>query len=159
MVVVLRDLLSTYDPRLARLPAAAAPHLPSTVVGGTQVCLVDEILRAELDRPLSFGNQTVVTLDPATHVAGKVRGTAGPQQVAFELLPDLYAVAHLLIGQRRAELTEALVPPADVRVYLTDTLEKPAGEPENPTLGGGGVAVLAAERAPGRLRAPSPSPW
>lgn len=51
--------------KLEYAKAAGVYYTPTAVVGA-QVRLVDEILRAELDRPLSFGDQTVVTLDPAT---------------------------------------------------------------------------------------------
>ncbi len=159
------DFLATYDPE--RRKQSGVYYTPTGVVD-LQVRLVDQILRERFGRKLSYGDKTVVTLDPATGsgtyplavldragaVAEAVRGHAGPAQVAptlaqnviaFELLPGPYAVAHLRIGQRLAELAGQLVPPGAVRVYLTDTLDDPDSGP--PQLGlWGDVAVLAAER-------------
>jgi hypothetical protein len=159
------DFLARYDPAARR--EAGVYYTPTEIVGA-QVRLVDQILTSVFSKPLSFGDPNVVTLDPATgsgtypltvldraaEVATSERGIAGPRQVArslarnliaFELMPGPYAVAHLRIGQRLAELAETLTPPEHVRVYLTDTLEDPHGE--IPTLGlWGDVAVLAEER-------------
>lgn len=160
------DFLAKYDPEARK--QAGVYYTPSDVVGA-QVRLVDYILTEVFDKPLSFGDPNVVTLDPATgsgtypltvlaraaEVATAERGEAGPQQVAaslaknliaFELMPGPYAVAHLRIGQRLAELARTPEPPSHVRVYLTDTLDDPA--PEAPMLGfWGDVAVLAQERS------------
>lgn len=159
------DFLASYDPE--RRKQSGVYYTPTGVVD-LQVRLVDQILRERFGRKLSYGDKAVVTLDPATGsgtyplavldrasaVANAVRGHAGPAQVApilaqnviaFELLPGPYAVAHLRIGQRLAELAGQLVPPGTVRVYLTDTLDDPDSGP--PQLGvWGDVAVLAAER-------------
>ena len=159
------DFLAKFDP--AARKEAGVYYTPVDVVA-CQVNLSDHILREIFNKPLSFGDRKVVTLDPATgsgtyplavldhavEVAIGERGVAGPRQVskalaqnliAFELLPGPYAVAHLRIGQRLAELAETLTPPDHVRVYLTDTLEDP--ESEVPMLGlWGDVAVLAQER-------------
>ncbi|MEV7607262.1 type ISP restriction/modification enzyme [Paenarthrobacter sp. NPDC089322] len=160
------DFLEKYDAKARK--EAGVYYTPTNVVE-CQVRLVDQILIEELGKPLSFGDQEVVTLDPATGsgtyplavldqaalVAERERGAAGPRQVAkslaanvmaFELLPGPYAVSHLRIGQRLAEIAGTLTPPEEVRVYLTDTLEDPVAAP--PMLGvWGDVAVLAEERA------------
>lgn len=160
------DFLATYDP--AARKEAGVYYTPTDVVEA-QVRLVDHILTDAFDKPLSFGDGKVITLDPASgsgtyplavldraaEVAIRERGAAGPRQVAealasnliaFELMPGPYAVAHLRIGQRLAELGEALTPPEHVRVYLTDTLDDPAAEtlPEGLF---GDMAVLAKGRS------------
>lgn len=160
------DFLATYDP--AARKEAGVYYTPTDVVEA-QVRLVDHILTDIFEKPLSFGDGKVVTLDPASgsgtyplavldraaDVAIRERGAAGPRQVvgalasnliAFELMPGPYAVAHLRIGQRLAELGDALTPPQDVRVYLTDTLDDPAAEPLAPGLFGD-MAILAKERS------------
>jgi predicted helicase len=58
-------------------------------------------------------------------------------------MPGPYAVAHLRIGQRIAEISGKLSP--EVRVYLTDTLDDPASAPETIPLWGD-ADVLAEER-------------
>lgn len=93
-------------------------------------------------------------LDRAAETALAQRGLAGPAQVAknlidnllaFELLPGPYAVAHLRIGQRLAEMEGALTVRKSPRVYLTDTLDDP--KREIPTLNvWGDPELLAAER-------------
>lgn len=160
------DFLAKYDPQARK--EAGVYYTPVDVVH-TQVRLVDHVLREVFNKPLSFGDPKVTTLDPAAgsgtyplavldhaaDVALQQRGPAGPVQVsntlaknliAFELMPGPYAVAHLRIGQRLAELAGTLTPPEHVRVYLTDTLDDP--EAEVPMLGlWGDPAVLAEERA------------
>lgn len=159
------DFLSKYDPKARK--EAGVYYTPSEVVAA-QVRLVDRILTDVFKKPMSFGDSNVVTLDPATgsgtypltvldkaaEVATEQRGPAGPRQVAkslaknliaFELMPGPYAVAHLRVGQRLAELAETLTPPEHVRVYLTDTLDDPSSA--IPVLGlWGDAAVLADER-------------
>jgi hypothetical protein len=159
------DFLHTYDAKAQR--KAGVYYTPTQVVG-SQVRLVDKILQDTFGRPLGFGDKQVVTLDPATgsgtyplavldqaaKVAIAKRGPAGSAQVAknlvsnlvaFEILPGPYAVAHLRIGQRLAEMENALTPRANVRVYLTDTLDDP--DREIPTLDiWGDPEVLAEER-------------
>lgn len=160
------DFLATYDPDARK--QAGVYYTPAAVVD-LQVRLVDYILRDVMSIPLGFGDQAVVTLDPAAgsgtyplgvldqaaRVAVEERGSAGPKQVAkslaknliaFELMPGPYAVSHLRIGQRLAEMEGALTPPENVRVYLTNTLDDP--EQHQPTLGlFGDMATLAEERA------------
>ncbi len=159
------DFLATYDPE--RRKQSGVYYTPTDVVA-LQVRLVDHVLREEFGRKLGYGDKDVVTLDPATgsgtyplavldraaEVARAERGAAGPAQIAptlaknliaFEVLPGPYAVAHLRIGQRLAELAGQLLPPGHVRVYLTDTLDDPSSAPA--VLGlWGDMAVLAAER-------------
>jgi len=160
------DFLASYDP--AARKEAGVYYTPVDVVQ-MQVRLCDHILTEKLNKPLGFGDRSVVTLDPATgsgtyplavldraeKVAKEARGPAGPAQIAdslaehliaFEVLPGPYAVAHLRIGQRLAEMAGRLLTPPHTRVYLTDTLDDP--DREVPTLGlWGDPAVLAQGRA------------
>ncbi|WP_255770055.1 type ISP restriction/modification enzyme [Pseudarthrobacter sulfonivorans] len=159
------DFLAKYDP--AARQQAGVYYTPTAVVR-MQVDHVDYILRNVLKKRPGFADKNVVTLDPATgsgtyplavidraaEVALAERGPAGPRQaskhlvsnlLAFELLPGPYAVAHLRIGQRLAELSGAMLPEGNVRVYLTDTLDDPAGVPAPATLWGD-MEVLAQER-------------
>jgi hypothetical protein len=167
------DFLAAYDPEARQ--AAGVYYTPTAVVE-CQVRLVDTVLREVFDRPLGFGAKEVVTLDPssgsgtyplavidrAEAVAIEERGDAGPQQVAptlaknllaFELLPGPYAVSHLRIGERFAELAGVLAADMDRRlapqVLLTDTLSSPYGEPAREDLFGDSL-VLAEERAAAR---------
>lgn len=160
------DFLATYDPQARR--ETGVYYTPLDVVD-LQVRFCDYILANRLGKDLGFGDPTVVTLDPATgsgtyplaiidraqQVAEQQRGPAGPQQIvdslaerliAFEVLPGPYAVAHLRIGQRFAEMAQQLLTPPHTRVYLTDTLDDP--DREVPTLGlWGDPAILAKGRA------------
>lgn len=159
------DFLAQYDPEARE--RAGVYYTPTSVVQ-MQVRHVNSILRGVFSKRLGFADPTVVTLDPATGsgtyplavldraaaVAIEERGAAGPRQVvghlvrnvmAFELLPGPYAVAHLRIGRRLAELDNSLVPPGNVRVYLTDTLDDPNTVPTQLPLWGD-VQVLAEER-------------
>lgn len=160
------DFLATYDP--AARKEAGVYYTPVDVVQA-QVRLCDYLLTNKLNRPLGFGDPEVVTLDPATgsgtyplavidraeQVALEERGPAGPRQIAdslgerliaFEMLPGPYAVAHLRIGQRLAEMADRLLTPPHTRVYLTDTLDDP--DREVLTLGlWGDSAILAKARA------------
>lgn len=162
------DFLATYD--AAARNAAGVYYTPTAIVQ-CQTRLVDDILRNQLDRPLGFGAQSVVTLDPATgsgtyplaiidhavQVAEEERGPAGATQVsanltknlaAFELLPGPYAVAHLRIGQRLAEVSRQWHQLDPIRVYLTDTLEGPDAEPQRGLFGD--ARILADEAAKAR---------
>ena len=160
------DFLSTYDP--AARKEAGVYYTPVDVVQ-CQVRLVESVLREVLGKPLGYGDASVVTLDPATgsgtyplavvdraeETALAERGPAGPVQIAkglahrllaFEMLPGPYAVAHLRLGQRLAEMADALFRPPHTRVYLTDTLEDPHGQVPQAALWGD-QEVLAVERA------------
>lgn len=141
------DFLARYDPEARK--EAGVYYTPTDVVK-SQVRLVAHVLSEVFKKPLTYGDPGVVTLDPAAgsgtyplavldhaaKVATEVRGVAGPQQVvkalsenvmAFELLPGPYAVSHLRIGQRLADLANSLLTPPHVRVYLTNTLDDPEG--------------------------------
>lgn len=159
------DFLHTYDPKAQK--KAGVYYTPTQVVGA-QIRLVDQVLQKSFGRALGFGDKSVVTLDPATgsgtyplavldkaaEVAIERRGPAGSAQVAknlvdnlvaFEILPGPYAVAHLRVGQRLAEMENTLTPRSNVRVYLTDTLDDP--DKVIPTLDiWGDPEVLAEER-------------
>lgn len=162
------DFLALYDPK-AR--AQAGVYYTPTPVVQLQTRLVDDILRNALERNLGFGAPSVITLDPATgsgtyplaiidhaiEVAREERGPAGAVQVsenlsknlaAFELLPGPYAVAHLRIGQRLAEVSGQWHQLAPVRVYLTDTLEGPDTPPQRGLFGD--ARILAEEAAKAR---------
>lgn len=160
------DFLHHYDPEAQR--KAGVYYTPLEVVN-FQIRSVEHILRTVMGKRLGFGDKSVVALDPATgsgtyplaildqaaKTAAAERGPAGPAQVArnlvnnllaFEILPGPYAVSHLRIGQRLAELSGAFMAPGNVRVYLTDTLDDP--ERKVPMLElWGDVQVLAEERS------------
>src|SRR5699024_3582548 len=57
------DFLGKYDPQARK--EAGVYYTPTDVVHA-QVRLVDHILRNVFDKPLSFGDSKVTTLDPAT---------------------------------------------------------------------------------------------
>nr|WP_237454294.1 type ISP restriction/modification enzyme [Pseudonocardia sp. SID8383] len=158
------DFLHAFDPEARK--KAGVYYTPTDVVQH-QVRVVEDILRIRFNRKLGFADSSVVTLDPAcgsgtyplaiidaaAQTATRQRGPAGPAQVAgtlarnlisFELMPGPYAVAHLRIGQRIAEVAGQLLPP-EVRVYLTDTLDDPSSVPETLPLWGD-ADVLAEER-------------
>lgn len=159
------DFLAAYDP--AARERAGVYYTPTAIVQ-MQVRHMSHVLIEKLGKRLGFADRNVVTLDPATGsgtyplavldmaaaTATAARGAAGPRQVirhlvenvlAFEILPGPYAVAHLRIGRRLAELDHSLVPPGNVRVYLTDTLDDPNTVPAQLPLWGD-VQVLAEER-------------
>jgi hypothetical protein len=163
------DFLAVYEP--AARKASGVYYTPIPVVAA-QVRLTEHILRTKFGLPLGFGHKNVTTLDPATGsgtyplaildraaaTAKKERGDAGPRQVAptmaknmvaFELLPGPYAVAHLRIGQRIAEM-EGTLTPDRVRVYLTNTIDEASTDAIDGTLFGP-VRVLAEERRQANL--------
>lgn len=158
------DFLQVFDPNARK--RAGVYYTPTDIVH-SQVRAVEDVLRLRFKRRLGFADQSVVTLDPAcgsgsyplaivdaaATTAVAQRGAAGPAQISailarnlisFELMPGPYAVAHLRIGQRIAEISGKLTPP-EVRVYLTDTLDDPAAVPEAIPLWGD-VELLAEER-------------
>jgi hypothetical protein len=163
------DFLAAYEPDARR--QAGVYYTPLPVVQA-QVRLTDYILRSRFRLKLGFGDAKVTTLDPATGsgtyplavldaaaaTATTERGAAGPKQiaptmsknlVAFELMPGPYAVAHLRIGQRLADM-EGTLTPRQVRVYLTDTLDEADTQEVDKTLFGP-VRVLAEERRAANL--------
>jgi hypothetical protein len=140
------DFLAEYDHRLRDMRGAY--YTPAQVVAA-QVRLVDEILRTRLGKPLGFGEEGVVALDPAAGTGsyplrvleeglaraeqtlgqGAIPGVASriaQQLLAFELLVGPYAVCQLRMT-RALEDAGALLPDGP-RVYLTDTLESPNAE-------------------------------
>lgn len=161
------DFLQRYDPEARK--QAGVYYTPVPVVDA-QVRLTEFILREIVGIPLGFADSKVVTLDPATGSgtyplavidaasarAIEMRGVAGQKMaarnlgqnlIAFELLPGPYAVAHLRIGRRLAEVESAAIQDAHVRVYMTNTLDDPdAGVEVLPGLWGDSE-TLAAERA------------
>jgi hypothetical protein len=141
------DFLAKYDPKARK--ETGVYYTPTPVVE-YQIRAVEHVLKARMGRELGFGNSDVVTLDPASGsgtyplavldsaavTAEQLRGPAGPQQVsqalarnifAFEILAGPYAVSHLRIGQRLADMAGGNAPPSDVQVFLTDTLDDPYG--------------------------------
>jgi len=164
------DFLGKYDPKARK--EAGVYYTPTPVVQ-CQVRLIDHILTERFGRALGFGDPGVVTLDPAAgsgtyplavldqaaETATAIRGPAGPSQVvtslaknvfAFELMPGPYALSHLRVGQRLADLAGTPNPPSDVQVFLTDTLDDPDA---SETLLGlwGDQETLARERERARL--------
>lgn len=163
------DFLTRYEPEARRQSGVYYTPLP---VVRAQVRLLEHVLRQTFGLRLGFGDRKVTTLDPATGsgtyplavldaaaaTATAERGEAGPRQiargmssslVAFELMPGPYAVAHLRIGQRLAEM-EGTLTPDQVRVYLTDTLDDADTRAVDRTLFGP-VRVLAEERRQANL--------
>lgn len=138
------DFLAEYDPKLRR--DRGVYYTPKEVVG-CQVNLVDDLLCTDFDKPLSFADDQVVTLDPAAGTGtyplrcisrglSRVEERFGPGGAqsrahvlgenihAFELLVGPYAVAHLRVSQAIHDAGGSF--PADgARVLLTDTLESP----------------------------------
>lgn len=159
------DFLGVYDPDERR--QAGVYYTPVAIVGA-MTRMVDQILVERFRRRLSFGDASVVTLDPAAgsgafplavidravERAQAVRGPAGPQQAAanlaenlfaFELLPGPYSVAHLRLGQRLTELAGEGAEPVSAKVVLTDTLESPFQPPQQAEFFGD-AEVLAREQ-------------
>ncbi|MCW2922812.1 MAG: hypothetical protein JWM98_216 [Thermoleophilia bacterium] len=160
------EFLAAYDP-VARA-AAGVYYTPIPVVTAV-TRLVETVLTREFGLPLGFGDQSVVTLDPAVGTgtfplavldaaaerALDLRGPAGPKQVAtgladrlfgFEILPGPFAVAHLRVGERLRQLGAPL-PAEGAHILLADTLDSPRRD-EGGAQGAlfGAAAVLASER-------------
>lgn len=138
------DFLAVYDPNLRR---DAGVYYTRMEVVRAQVRLIDELLVQQLKMPLGFASPNVTTLDPAvgtgTYLLGvieqtiarikKEQGIGVVPGVATELSNNLYgfeqmvgsfAVAELRVSRALRDLG-AVLPPAGIRVYLTDTLETP----------------------------------
>lgn len=128
--------------------------------------MTGHLLTHRLGMRLGFGDANVVTLDPATgtgtfplaaidhaaRLAPQVRGPGGVRQAArnmaanlyaFELLPGPYAVAHLRLSQRLAQLSGEA---NHAQVILTDTLEAPDERAISSTDLFGDQQVLAEEQ-------------
>jgi len=142
------DFLAAYDPKLRK--DAGVYYTPVEVVR-CQVRLIDDLLVNRLNRPMSFADPKVVTLDPAAgtgtyllgvieHALERVKANYGPGAVAgmatalaanlygFELMVGPYAVTELRVS-RALHDHGAELPTDGTRVYLTDTLESPYVEP------------------------------
>ncbi len=141
------QFLGEYDPKLRR--DRGVYYTPVEVVRA-QTRLAGELLREKFGKPLTFADDEVVVLDPATgtgtyplaildHAESSVRERLGPGAVpskmrdlagrlnGFEILVGPYAVAHLRISQRLRDTGVTDAPP---RVFLTDTLESPNAIPD-----------------------------
>ena len=141
------QFLGEYDPKLRR--DRGVYYTPVEVVRA-QTRLAGELLREKFGKPLTFADDDVVVLDPATgtgtyplavldHAEHSVREWLGPGAVpgkmhdlagrlnGFEILVGPYAVAHLRISQRLRDVGVTDVPP---RIFLTDTLESPNALPD-----------------------------
>ncbi len=141
------QFLGEYDPKLRK--DRGVYYTPVEVVRA-QTRLAGELLHERFGKPLTFADDDVVVLDPATgtgtyplavldHAEHSVRERLGPGAVpgkirdlagrlnGFEILVGPYAVAHLRISQRLRDAGVTDVPP---RVYLTDTLESPNSLPD-----------------------------
>ncbi len=160
------DFLESYDPVARKNTGVYYTPVPvvNCIVG-----LVENVLTERFGLRLGFGDEQVVTLDPAVGTgtfplavldaaaarAREERGEAGPSQVArrlaenlcgFELLPGPFAVAHLRVGERLQQLGAAL-PPGGARILLADTLDTPTEDPSAPQMAlFGPAAVLSEER-------------
>ena len=157
------DFLAVYDPDERR--QAGVYYTPVDVVGA-MIAMTEHLLIHQLNRPLGFADNGVVTLDPAAGTgtfplavidraverALTRRGRGGPRQAAtnlgrnlfaFELLPGPYSVAHLRLSQRLRILSAGAV--TDARVILTDTLESPLEDSNSAELFGD-AQVLAEEQ-------------
>lgn len=142
------DFLSVYDPEARR--QAGVYYTPLPVVKA-MTAITGHLLVDRFGKRMGFGDQSVITLDPATGTGtfplaaidhatalGKAqRGPAGEQQAAsnlgrnlfaFELLPGPYSVAHLRLSSRLQQLSKTNLEAA--QVVLTDTLESPLDPPE-----------------------------
>jgi hypothetical protein len=160
------DFLETYDQALR---AKAGVYYTPVPVVDCIVRLVEHVLTERFDIPLGFGDERVVTLDPAVgtgtfpltvidHAAERaeqLRGSAGPSQVAkslaerlfgFELLPGPFAVAHLRVGERLRELGADLGD-GGAQILLADTLDSPTDDSHSSTPAlFGATQVLSDER-------------
>lgn len=142
------DFLAEYDPNLRK--DAGAYYTPVEVVRA-QVRLIDDVLVRHLEKPLSFADPDVVTIDPAAgtgtyllgvidHALGRIEAEQGTGAVAgqattlaenlygFELMVGPYAVSELRVSRALRD-RGALLPAAGTHVYLTDTLESPHATP------------------------------
>lgn len=136
--------LSAYDPALRN--NRGVYYTPVEVVRA-QVRLIGDLLERRFGKTLTYGDEDVVTLDPAAgtgtyplavieHALEAVNKQLGPGAVpsyasalarnvhAFELLVGPYAVAHLRVTERIQARGGAL-PDDGAHVYLSDTLESP----------------------------------
>lgn len=157
------DFLAVYDPEERR--EAGVYYTPVDAVSA-MTAMTGHLLTQRLGMRLGFGDANVVTLDPATgtgtfplaaidhaaRLAPQMRGPGGIRQAArnmaanlyaFELLPGPYAVAHLRLSQRLAQLSGEA---NHAQVILTDTLEAPDERAISSTDLFGDQQVLAEEQ-------------
>ncbi|MDR3323686.1 MAG: N-6 DNA methylase, partial [Zoogloeaceae bacterium] len=148
------DFLAEYDPELRR--SAGVYYTPVEVVKA-QVCLVDELLRNKLGKPLGFAAGSVNVLDPAvgtgTYLLGIIehaletvrqkegegvlpaRATLlGARLYGLEIMVGPYAVASLRLT-RMVQQYGGELPGDGVQIMLNNTLESPREKiPELPLL-------------------------
>ncbi len=141
------QFLGEYNPKLRK--DRGVYYTPVEVVRA-QTRLAGNLLHTRFGKPLSFADEGVVVLDPATGtgtyllailehaeesvrlrlgsgaVPGRLRDLAGRLN-GFEILVGPYAVSHLRISQRLHNASVTEVPP---RIFLTDTLESPNRLPD-----------------------------
>ncbi|MFL6334983.1 MAG: type ISP restriction/modification enzyme [Pyrinomonadaceae bacterium] len=141
------DFLEVYDNQLRK--KTGSYYTPPEVVGA-MVRLVDEALRSRFTLHTGLASQAVTLADPAvgtgTFLLGTLRSIAktveadeGPgsvpaaisaavsRLVAFEMQLGPFAVAQLRVLAEIADLTGAA--PSQPRMFVTDTLSDPYGEP------------------------------
>ncbi|MDR0672880.1 MAG: N-6 DNA methylase, partial [Zoogloeaceae bacterium] len=148
------DFLAEYDPALRR--DVGVYYTPVEVVKA-QVCLVDDLLRRKMDKPLGFATGGVNVLDPAVgtgtyllgiveHALESVREVEGPGAVparadllggnlyGFEIMVGPYAVSSLRLT-RMLQQHGGHLPGDGVQIMLNNTLESPHEKiPELPLL-------------------------
>ena len=138
------DFLAEYDPQMRK--DAGAYYTPVEVVQA-QIHLVAELLEKHFNKPFSFVDEGVITLDPAVgtgtyllaaleHGLEQITAAKGPgiranaatraaqNLYGFEVLVGPYTVAHLRLT-RQIQAAGGQLPPDGVHIYLTDTLESP----------------------------------
>jgi hypothetical protein len=141
------DFLEVYDKKLRK--KTGSYYTPPEVVSA-MVCLVDEALRTRFGLHAGLASPEVTVADPAvgtgTFLLGILRqiaktveadegagsvpaaiSAAVPRLVAFEMQLGPFAVAQLRVLAEIAELT-GNTPPSP-RMFVTDTLSDPYGEP------------------------------
>ncbi len=138
------DFLAEYDPQMRK--DAGVYYTPVEVVQA-QIHLVAELLEKHFNKPFSFVDEGVITLDPAVgtgtyllaaleHGLEQITAAKGPgiranaatraaqNLYGFEVLVGPYTVAHLRLT-RQIQAAGGRLPPDGVHIYLTDTLESP----------------------------------
>ncbi len=141
------DFLEVYDNNLRK--KTGSYYTPPEVVGA-MVRLVDEALRSRFSLHTGLASSSVTLADPAVgtgtfllgtlrRIAETVEADEGPgsipaaisaavgRLVAFEMQLGPFAVAQLRVLAEIADLTGA--PPPQPRMFVTDTLSDPYGEP------------------------------
>lgn len=142
------DFLEVYDNNLRK--KTGSYYTPPEVVGA-MVRLVDETLRSRFALHSGLASPAITLADPAvgtgTFILGTLRqiaktieedegagsvpgaiSAAVQRLVAFEMQLGPFAVAQLRILAEIADLT-GIVPPPPPRMFVTDTLSDPYGEP------------------------------